>query len=79
MKVKIKTKKCRLLFYLPTALLFSNLAISLLLRTLKDYICIPSKDRNFLVDRLKKKKKEWKGLCLVEVKTSAGEEIMIIL
>ena len=79
MKVKIKTKKCRLLLYLPTALLFSNLEISLLLRTLKDYICIPSKDRNFLAERLKKKKKEWKGLCLVEVKTSAGEEIMVIL
>ncbi|WP_147585182.1 hypothetical protein [Beduini massiliensis] len=79
MKIRIKSKGFRLWLYLPYSLFLNRYSFSLLFYALKRYVYIsPMGQRDFL-KQIKKYRKQFKGLTLVEVHSSDGDDIIIRL
>lgn len=79
MLVKIHTKEFKGTFYLPNTLLFNRLGLSIALMASQKYVKVSETGKEALLAQLKRYRKQFKGLTLVEVKTSEGEEILVKL
>lgn len=79
MKIKIKTEGFRMTLLFPTSLVLSNFGISIILQIAGKYIAVPKENKKTILKEVKQWRKQWKGLSLVEVQTSRGEEILIKL
>lgn len=79
MKIRIKSKGFRLWLYLPYSLFLNRYSFSILFYSLKRYIYISPMGQRDLLRQIKKYRKQFKGLTLVEVHSSDGDDIIIRL
>lgn len=85
MKVKINTKNTKINLWVPTSLILNNFSFSIVIYILKNhniarnYIKLSKEKKKDILKLLKKYRKQYKGLTLVEVKTKEGENILITL
>lgn len=79
MKIKIRTKDFRMQLYFPTSLILSRLGVSIALRATQNYIRLTEEQKEVLVKGLRRCRKQYKGLTLVDVQTASGEEILVTL
>lgn len=79
MRVKIRTNGFRMTFYFPNAVLFGKLAVSIAAQCASDYVTISDEQKGKLACLLKQCGKQYKGLKLIEVHSSEGEQVEITL
>ena len=79
MKIKIRTEDCKMTLRFPTSLLLGRMTFSIAMNRAKEYIEFDNEQKDKLIKLLKRTRKKYKGLKLVEVKTAAGEIIEITL
>lgn len=77
MKIKIKTEKAKFTLWFPTSLLCSKLTLSIALHASKETIEFNDKQKEMVIAILKKCKKEYKHVRLVDVETADGEIVQI--
>lgn len=85
MKVKINTKDTKINIYIPTFLVLNNFSFSILMYVLsnqsisKEYIKCLEDQKEKILKLMKMCRKQYKGLTIVDIKTSEGEKILITL
>ncbi|MBC8570690.1 hypothetical protein [Zongyangia hominis] len=79
MKIKIHTEEMRATFYLPTSLVLSRLGLSIGLYVGRNYVSVPDEKKAGLLLQLRTLRRRHRGLCLVDIHTSEGEEIVVTL
>ncbi len=85
MKVKINTKDTKINIYIPTFLVLNNFSFSILMYVLsnqsieKKYIKCLEDQKEKILKLMKMCRKQYKGLTIVDIKTSEGEKILITL
>ena len=85
MKVKINTKDTKINICIPTFLVLNNFSFSILMYVLsnqsieKKYIKCLEDQKEKILKLMKMCRKQYKGLTIVDIKTSEGEKILITL
>ena len=79
MRLYIKTNRFRLHLVLPTCLILNRLALTIALRAARPYVSLPPEGRGKLMRLMRLCRQQCRGLCLVDIRTSQGEQIFLRL
>lgn len=79
MQLNIKTEGFRLRLILPTWLVLNRLTLSIALRAAHRVLPLSSEERSQLLRQCRQLRRAYRGVPLVDIRTSAGENILIRL
>lgn len=79
MRLHIKTGRFRLHLVLPTCLILNRLALTIALRAARPYVSLSPEGRGELLRLMRFCRQQYRGLCLVDIRTSQGEQIFLRL